>query len=205
MMDRLSKQTIVWLVGLVPLYLVFFLFLDRPIDRWVHVAVADTGVKSLGTALSYLSHGPFVAIALTLGFIAGIVGVGLNAGKNRPWTAGVFYVCISCAAAQMIGEGLKFVLARARPDLLFDSGAYGFYFFSDVHNLNSTPSGHTLRIFALMTALALLFPRRRYLFLVLAVLVSLSRVVVTAHYPSDVFFGAFIGIFAALWAFRLKE
>ena len=29
-----------------------------------------------------------------------------------------------------------------------------------------------------------------------------ARVLVTDHYPSDVLFGAFIGIFTAIWAYR---
>ena len=33
-------------------------------------------------------------------------------------------------------------------------------------------------------------------------LIGASRVAVTAHYPSDVLFGAFIGIFTALWTYR---
>jgi len=65
--------------------------------------------------------------------------------------------------------------------------------------LNSTPSGHTLRAFSVKTALSLLFPRGRIVFLFVAVLAGVSRVVVTAHYPGDVLFGALIGIFSVLW------
>jgi membrane-associated phospholipid phosphatase len=35
-----------------------------------------------------------------------------------------------------------------------------------------------------------------------AVLIGMSRVAVTAHYPSDVVFGAFIGIFTAVWTYQ---
>jgi membrane-associated phospholipid phosphatase len=35
-----------------------------------------------------------------------------------------------------------------------------------------------------------------------AALIGASRVVVTAHYASDVLFGAFIGIFSTLWTYR---
>ncbi|MBP7866307.1 MAG: phosphatase PAP2 family protein [Acidobacteria bacterium] len=204
MMETLPKQTVRWFIALVPLYLLFFLFLDQPVDRWARAAFSDTGVKSFGSFLSLLASGPYVTLALTLGFVAGIAGVIANQGKGRPWTAAVFYVCVSCAIGIVIGEGLKYLLARARPVELFDHGTYGFFFFSDEYNLNSTPSGHTIRIFSLMTALSVLFPRGRLLFLGLAALVGASRVVVTAHYPSDVLFGAFIGVFAALWACRLK-
>ena len=49
---------------------------------------------------------------------------------------------------------------------------------------------------------SLLFRRGRIFFIALAVLIGISRVVVTAHYPADVIFGAFIGIFSALWTYR---
>ena len=84
----------------------------------------------------------------------------------------------------------------------FDQGLYGLHFFSTEWELNSSPSGHSIRAFALLTSLSLLFRRMTPLFISLAVLIGLSRVLVTAHYPSDVIFGAYIGVFIALWAFR---
>jgi len=48
----------------------------------------------------------------------------------------------------------------------------------------------------------LLHWRFTVVFLSLATLIGVSRVAVTAHYPSDVLFGAFIGIFTALWAYK---
>jgi len=56
--------------------------------------------------------------------------------------------------------------------------------------------------FALLTALALIFRRFAVVLLFLALLIGVSRVAVTAHYPSDVLLGAFIGIFTAIWTYR---
>lgn len=205
MMDKLPKQTAVTFAGFVLLYLLFFLFFDRPIDLWVYTHFSNTWVNTLGTFISYWGSSPVVEIGLALGFTVGIVGVVLNDGKNQYWTSCLFYVCISCAVAILIGEGLKIILARYRPVMLFESGAYGFHFFSTQWAFNSTPSGHTLRIFSIMTALSMLFPRGRILFLIIAVLVGISRIAVTAHYPSDVLFGAFIGVFSALWIYQLRK
>jgi membrane-associated phospholipid phosphatase len=205
MMDKLPKQTAVTFAGFVLLYLLFFLFLDRPIDLWVYSNFSNTWVNTLGTFISYWGCSPVVEVGLALGFIVGIIGVVSNDGKDQYWTSGLFYVCISCAVAIVIGEGLKILLARYRPVMLFESGAYGFHFISAKWALNSTPSGHTLRMFSIMTALSMLFPRGRILFLTIATLVGMSRIAVTAHYPSDVLFGAFIGIFSALWIYKLKN
>jgi len=205
MKDKLPKQTAVTFAGFILLYALFFLFLDRPIDLWVHTHFSGTWVHALGTFISYWGCSPVVEIGLALGFIAGIIGVVSNDGKNQYWTSCLFYVCISCAVAIVIGEGLKIILGRYRPVMLFESGAYGFHFFSTEWALNSTPSGHTLRMFSIMTALSMIFPRGSILFLTIAILVGMSRIAVTAHYPSDVLFGAFIGIFSALWIYELRK
>jgi membrane-associated phospholipid phosphatase len=205
MMHKLQKKTAVTFAGFVLLYVIFFLFFDRAIDQWVHVHLSGTWIHTLGTFISYWGSSPVVEIGLALGFIIGIIGVVSNDGKNQYWTSRLFYVCISCAVAIVIGEGLKIILARYRPVMLFESGAYGFHFFSTEWALNSTPSGHTLRMFSIMTALSMLFPRGSILFLAIAILVGISRIAVTAHYPSDVLFGAFIGIFSALWIYKLKN
>ena len=86
--------------------------------------------------------------------------------------------------------------------MLFEYDLYGLHFFSAEWALNSTPSGHTLRAFSLLTALSMLYRRFTILFISIAVLVGASRVAVTAHYPSDVIFGAFIGILTALWTYK---
>ena len=66
---------------------------------------------------------------------------------------------------------------------------------------NSFPSDHTALFFAICTSFFLFKLAGRYVWLVLAILVALSRVVVGVHYPLDVFVGALIGIACALLAF----
>lgn len=48
----------------------------------------------------------------------------------------------------------------------------------------------------------MLYRRFAVVFISIATLIGASRVAVTAHYPSDVVFGAFIGIFTALWVYK---
>ena len=86
--------------------------------------------------------------------------------------------------------------------MLFEQNLYGLHFFSTEWALNSTPSGHTLRAFSFLTALSMLYRRFTVVFISIAILIGVSRVIVTAHYPSDVVFGAFIGVFTALWVYK---
>jgi len=62
----------------------------------------------------------------------------------------------------------------------------------------SIPSGHGTTAFAAAIAIGALWPRARPYMWVYALLIALSRVVVTAHYPSDVIASAFFGILGAV-------
>ena len=61
-----------------------------------------------------------------------------------------------------------------------------------------TPSGHATTAFAVLVAFGTLWPRARTALLIYALLIAVSRVVVTAHYPSDVLAGALVGLAGAL-------
>jgi membrane-associated phospholipid phosphatase len=181
-------------------YLLLYLFCDQAIDSWVNATFADTWVFDLGTTISCLATGAYIKLALALAFI---LIVAVDPLLQKQWTKNLLFICLSCAIAVIVGEGLKYFLGRHRPVMLFDHELYGLSFFSSEWESNSSPSGHTLRAFSILTGLSLLYRRLRTVFITLAVLIGASRVIVTAHYPSDVVFGAFIGVFAALWTWKL--
>jgi undecaprenyl-diphosphatase len=62
----------------------------------------------------------------------------------------------------------------------------------------SLPSGHATTAFAAMVAIASIWPHLGVPMLVYAVLIAASRVILTAHYLSDVIAGAVIGAVGAL-------
>lgn len=81
---------------------------------------------------------------------------------------------------------LKTVLGRARPDLLFSEHVFGFFGYQMDSLYHSFPSGHVTHATASVLSLGLLYPRQRWVFLVLGLLVMASRVLLTKHYLSDV-------------------
>ena len=106
----------------------------------------------------------------------------------------------------------KLCLARRRP---------GFYYPEFVDNVSDTwlgwmpsghlnheyltqsfPSAHTATAFGLAAGLAWMFPRCKYTFFVFASIAAFQRIVYGAHWASDVFFGAAIGLVAAAVIFR---
>jgi len=200
MMGSLYKTTYQSAALAFTLYVLLFLFVDRPVSMWLHACCADNQVHQAGVFFSTLAYGAYVSLALALAVVAVLAA---DPGRERPWTGPVLYVCLSLAIAWCVGDGLKYLLGRYRPVMLFEDNLYGFHFFSTQWRMNSTPSGHTLRAFAVCTSLSVLFRRYAGYFIALATLIGLSRIVVTDHYASDIVFGAFIGTFSALWTAAL--
>ena len=198
-MEDLVKKTAITAVITAFICLVLFYFLDRPIDIWAHNYLSKTFIFKLGTYISFLAKGDFVKVAIAFCFLLIIV---CDPGIKWRWIRYLLYICITGSIAIIIGDGFKYLLGRYRPIMLFDHNLYGMHFFSSEWALNSTPSGHTIRAFSILTAASFLYRRFTVVFISIAILIGASRVIVTAHYPSDVLFGAFIGIFTAAWTYK---
>jgi len=102
------------------------------------------------------------------------------------------FACV--AVSGIIADIIKPVVGRARPVLLDRDSVYGFAPFTFHTKYYSLPSGHATTAFALALALTALFPRGKWWFCVFAIAIATSRVMVNAHYLSDVFAGAMLGI-----------
>ena len=93
---------------------------------------------------------------------------------------------------------LKRIIGRARPFVVEDGGNLVFMPLVWRAEYASIPSGHGTNAFAAAIAIGALWPRTRVILWPYAVLIALSRVVITAHYPSDVIASAFFGIVGAI-------
>ena len=93
---------------------------------------------------------------------------------------------------------VKRMIGRARP--LVGGSLDPFLFSPFVWRVEyaGMPSGHATTAFAALVAFGTLWPRARTAWLIYALLIAASRVVVTAHYPSDVVAGAMVGIVGAV-------
>lgn len=90
---------------------------------------------------------------------------------------------------------LKRLIGRARPS---DLGPYVYEPVAWRAAFQSMPSGHATTAFSVLVAFGAVFPRLRWLLWCYAFVIAASRVVVQAHYPSDVLAGAALGAGLAL-------
>jgi membrane-associated phospholipid phosphatase len=164
-----------------------FFFWDIPVTRSCRelnpsvINAADI-VTRLGVSTWYI-----VISAVLFLFFRFIYRNMLNAMRS-------LFVLLSVSLTGIFIDLLKWIGGRYRPVELFNHGHYGFGYFRTGYEFTSFPSGHAQTAFALATALTLLFPRWGIPLFLLAGAVAVSRIVLTAHYLSDVIAGAGIGI-----------
>jgi len=91
----------------------------------------------------------------------------------------------------LVGNALKDVFNRMRPDSLLQPGVFlGPQWNGPGH---SFPSGHAVAAWALAALMSSWYPRRRWVFYVVAAAVCWSRLQLNAHYLGDVIAGSVVG------------
>jgi len=130
-------------------------------------------------------------------FIALLAALYLARGKWRSVNGrhGVVAAGFSALLALAVAHLITDLWARPRP---YTAHAADAHLFVPASHDPSFPSDHATAAFAISVAILLRHRKAGIVALVLAALVSVSRVVVGVHYPSDVLGGALLGTLAAL-------
>jgi len=164
-------------------------FHDRITRRWdmrIHRTTdwAKGGLWLTISALAYL-------IAWSVQYFAGPV-----AAARLAETAALAFL-VSLAAGSAILHVMKIVLGRRRPRDELELRLYGFQPFRFSLQYDSFPSGHALTIFCAAAIASCISPALVLLWFAIALYLALTRALLTAHFLSDVFIGAGIGLIAA--------
>ncbi|HUE18815.1 MAG TPA: phosphatase PAP2 family protein [Stellaceae bacterium] len=177
-------------------------FIDEPLARLMH----DNGDSVLRIGRFVTRFGVSTAYLIVSAMLAvGLHGAAWRAtDKQRHawlrfqgWRATSVFLAV--AISGLIADLLKPVIGRARPKMLFAGEAYGFTWFGPRADYWSFPSGHSVTAAALAFALSVLYPKGAPAFILAALLIALSRILLDAHYLSDVIGGLYIGVVTA-WA-----
>lgn len=109
-----------------------------------------------------------------------------------------FFVLIAVLVSSIVTFVLKFFIGRYRPIFFEEFGIVGFHPCIHEWAFNSMPSGHSAASFAGLVMIGMLVGGKiKWLTWTLAVVIGLSRIMIGAHWPSDVLLGAFIGMVSA--------
>lgn len=157
--------------------------LDITILRSIH----HNRIEALDPWLYGLSY---ITTFVSIGIVLAILFISL-VKKSKPMRVIFFKMLAVLVLGALISLSLKTMITRDRP----------FITYPDIEKLSeagssSFPSGHTIEVFAMATALSLLIPKKRIIIPVFswALLVAYSRMALGVHYPGDVLGGMVIGI-----------
>lgn len=125
--------------------------------------------------LTHFSQGLLAAIAVRLSFVFLAIG------------APVLFTAI-----------VKRLIGRARPLVSEIVNPYSYDPLVWKESYASFPSGHSTNVFAAAIAIGAIWPKARLPMWIYAVLIAASRVMVDAHFPSDVIAGAIVGSVGAI-------
>ncbi|SCB53104.1 undecaprenyl-diphosphatase [Bradyrhizobium shewense] len=159
------------------------------IDTAIANEIAHNTNSGLEHAAQTLTWGADEHVLIALA-AAGWLYTRLRHPQQRPVADHVLMVSLATA---ILPHVLKSVFDQTRPDRLTVTGHWRGVPFSG-RSRDAFPSGHAVHMGALASAAGLLPPARRRAVRALAVVLSLTRVVVLAHWASDVVAGFTLGV-----------
>ena len=133
----------------------------------------------------------FLASFLIWFLYAGLLILWITDGKIKKET--VIHALLASLTAWLLAEFIKSLIPTVRPFLLNGNPIKTLTFPSD----GAFPSAHAATAFAL--AVTVWFHDRKvgWIYLALALIIGIARVVANVHYPQDILGGAVLGILIA--------
>lgn len=165
---------------------------DPPVGHYFRNTTSYSGFNQVFNAKA-TSIGTAIVPAAT--YVAGLIAKDSYTKNTALLTAQAL------ADAEIATMAMKIAIPRLRPSSVSPSGDFGDTWFegrgSGWGTAGSFPSGHTSAAFAVATVMARRYGKQRrwvpYVAYGLAATVGISRLTLSAHFPSDVFVGATLG------------
>ena len=182
--------------GLFALTALAYFFADRQLATYLRQYLAG---DELFPWLTYIVHplGPLASIGLAI-----VTARAFARGSLSPLELAIFRMCCAILIAWALKEELKLAFGRTWPETwvkgtpnpsYFRDGVYGFFPFHGGQGYASFPSGHTAAITAFAGSLWFLWPKLRWLGIVLSLAVVIGLLGADYHWLSDTIAGAILG------------
>lgn len=161
-----------------------------------------TGFQTINNVSGYLPES-LLQIITFLGDSTVALALMLFFARKNPATLWVVFV--AAIIGMMISHGMKDYFAMLRPASVLASTE--FYIIGKPVYLGSFPSGHSLTIFVFVATLMYFSSRKQtQLWLLLfGMTISLSRVLVGAHWPIDILIGSALGLISTVLAVTICQ
>lgn len=183
-----------YVLALVALLIMFsgLYFLDLPIIRFMRSLQNSWGIPNNLWLGRWSDWGDWVGKGEVLFTISGLLLIGGWIGKQQRWRLAGIESAVAHALSGLLGLAIKYAIGRPRPK--FMHGEEWVMAPSLESGMHSFPSGHSSASFAVATVLAKYFPRIAWMVYGAAAMITVSRVIRGAHFPSDVAVGMALGM-----------
>ncbi len=155
------------------------------------------------TNVGYSSHYIILSLALLIAsrFFSKYIGY-LNRNPRvrllvEQWS---LFLLKALLAAGVVVQLIKPLVGRRRPHVTENPELLFNHFTTDAH-WHSFPSGHTQVLITVATVLALIWPKARWFFGALGLLLAFTRVATYQHFFSDYIGGILAGYLVTLWVY----
>ena len=174
---------------------IVFLFFDYSISKFFYNINSQT--KSLFETLTHFGDSLYFFVPTILIWV--VIKIIQNKSKIiitiSDISLFIFFNILSSGIAVQI---FKHILGRPRPPLFHSNNLTTLDIFNFDSRWHSFPSGHTATIFAFIFCLIFLFPKIKNILITIAIVIASTRVIVGAHYVSDIFGGALVAYITSI-------
>jgi membrane-associated phospholipid phosphatase len=171
---------------------------DRRAAHFFHDRISQTNHRRLWSITDWAKGEWWLAVSVTTILVT----------RTASWLWGpspmvqkLFTVALAYLACLAVGSAilhtLKILMGRRRPRDELEMKLYGFRPFHFDLQSDSFPSGHALTICCVAVIATAIWPQGLAVWFAVALYLSLTRAMLNAHFLSDVFIGAGIGILAS--------
>ena len=176
--------------------IVVFIFFDYSIAHFFHNINYQT--KSLFETLTHFGDSLYFFIPTII--IWGFIKIVNNKNSSIKTIGDIsIFIFLTILLSGITAQFFKHIIGRPRPILYNGFDKTSLEIFSFDSKWHSFPSGHTTTIFAFIFCLIFLFPKIKNILITIAVIIASTRVIVGAHFVSDIFGGVLVAYLSSIF------